>query len=556
MPHSAPDSPSSQQTAKPGVFTPLNHTTFRGMWFSNTISNAGSLIQSVAAAWLMASIATADYVALVQTATFLPMALFALPAGALADIYDRRKVQIAFFLVSLVSAAIMTAASFFDIITPWILLSLCFLVGTGAALAAPARGASVAEQVPKELIPQAVALNNISYNLARSVGPAIGGMLVAAFGATVAFAVNTLSFLPMLEALRRWKREQEVSRLPPEGLLRSVNSGVRYVIHMQPVRLAVTRAFILCLLGAALPSLMPLIAKDLLVGNASTFGLLLGAFGIGAVCGIFVLQSMRDKFGNDGTLRLCTMTVAACLIVLSVSRNEYIDYAVLMVAGTAWMMITTTISVMVQLFVPRWVMGRAIATSSAAITLGVAIGSWIWGVVARDYGVVLAFQFAAGALVASLLLTHFLPVADRDNSTELDEHVLDDPEVSLGITGRSGPVSIELQYRIASERAREFYNVMREQQRVRSRNGAYQWSLSRNIADPEQWSERFTCPTWNDYLRLRNRRTVEDWALQRRASEMLLEPIKVVRWLDRPAGSVRLSDDAPDRGDAALNIQG
>ena len=548
--------PGEKTTAKPGVFSPLSHNTFRGMWFSNTISNAGSLIQSVAAAWVMASIATADYVALVQTATFLPMALFALPAGALADIYDRRKVQIAFFLLSLVAAAVMTAASFLDIITPWILLSLCFLVGTGAALAAPARGASIAEQVPKELIPQAVALNNISYNLARSVGPAIGGMLVAAFGATVAFAVNAISFLPMLEALRRWDREREVSRLPPEGLLRSVSSGVRYVVHMQPVRLAVARAFVLCLLGAALPSLMPLIAKDLLVGNASVFGLLLGAFGIGAVCGIFVLQPMRDNFGNDGTLRLCTLTVAACLIALSVSRNQYIDYAVLMLAGTAWMMITTTISVMVQLFVPRWVMGRAIATSSAAITLGVAIGSWVWGIIARDYGVVLAFQFASASLVASLVLTRFLPVADRTSSTELDERVLDDPEVSLGITGRSGPVSIELQYRIPADRAREFYNLMREQQRARSRNGAYQWSLSRNIADPEQWSERFTCPTWNDYLRLRNRRTLEDSALQRQAADMQLEPVKVVRWLDRPAGSVRLSDEAPDRGDEALQIQG
>ena len=265
---------------------------------------------------------------------------------------------------------------------------------------------------------------------------------------------------------------------------------------------------------------------------------------------------MRDTFGNDGTLRLCTLTVAACLIALSVSRNQYIDYAVLMLAGTAWMMITTTISVMVQLFVPRWVMGRAIATSSAAITLGVAIGSWLWGIIARDYGVVLAFQFASASLVASLVLTRFLPVADRTSSTELDERVLDDPEVSLGITGRSGPVSIELQYRIPADRAREFYNLMREQQRARSRNGAYQWSLSRNIADPEQWSERFTCPTWNDYLRLRNRRTLEDSELQRQAADMQLEPMKVVRWLDRPAGSVRLSEEAPDRGDEALQIQG
>ena len=548
-------SPHTEQ-ASDSIFAPLRHTEFRNMWLSNTVSNASGLIQSVAAAWVMASIATADYVALVQTATFLPMALFALPAGAIADIYDRRKVQIVFFLVSLIAAALMTLVSYLELITPWVLLALCFLVGTGGALAAPARGASVAEQVPGRLIPQAVALNNISYNLARSVGPAIGGILVAAMGATVAFAVNTLSFLPMLESLRRWKRETEVSRLPPEGLLRSVNSGVRYVINMQPVRRAVGRAFVLCFLGAALPSLMPLIARDLLQGNASTFGLLLGAFGVGAVCGIFVLQTMRDKLGNEQTLRLSCVVVAGSLVLLGMSRNLVLDCLILMTAGLAWMMITTTISVMVQLFVPRWVMGRAIATSSAAITLGVAIGSWVWGLVARDYGIVIAFQVAAVSLLLSLILGRYLPVADRNSSTELDEQVLDDPDVKLGISGRSGPVSIELQYQIPAEKARDFYKLMREQRNVRVRNGAYEWSLSRNIADPEQWSERFSCPTWNDYLRLRNRRTLEDSELHRNAMQMHIgiEPIKVLRWLNRPTGSVRWSEDAPDRGDEALHI--
>lgn len=539
-----------------GIFSPLRHATFRNMWLSNTVTNAGSLIQSVAAAWVMAGIATADYVALVQTATFLPMALFALPAGAIADIYDRRKVQITFFSLSLVAAGLMTLVSLLGLITPWILLGLCFLVGTGGALAAPARGASVAEQVPKVLIPQAVGLNNISYNLARSVGPAIGGVIVASFGATVAFAVNTLSFLPMIESLRRWKRDTEVSRLPPESMLRSVNSGVRYVINMQPIRRAVGRAFVLCLLGAALPSLMPLIARDLLGGDATTFGLLLGAFGVGAVCGIFVLQPMRSGLGNENTLKLCSLAVAASLVALAYSRSLILDFLILMVAGMAWMMITTTISVMVQLFVPRWVMGRAIATSSAAITLGVAIGSWLWGLVAKDYGVVVAFQGAALGLTASLLLTRLLPVADRDGSTELDERVLDDPDVELGITGRSGPISIELQYRIPPDKARDFYKLMRELRKTRVRNGAYHWSLSRNIADPEHWSERFTCPTWNDYLRLRNRRTLEDSDLYKRASEMHfgMEPVRVLRWLDRPSGSVRWSDDVPDHGDQPLQI--
>ncbi|MDB5972206.1 MAG: transporter [Hydrocarboniphaga sp.] len=540
-----------------GIFSPLRHATFRNMWLSSTVSNTGSLIQSVAAAWTMAGIATADYVALVQTASFLPMALLALPAGAIADIYDRRRVQIAALSLACVGGTLMTLASILGLITPWVLLGFCFLVGSGGALSAPARGASVGEQVPKDLLPQAVGLNNISYNLARSIGPALGGVIVAALGATVAFAANALTYLPMLYSLHRWKRVAEVSRLPPEGLLRSVNSGLRYIVHMQPVRRTVLRAFIICFLGGALHSLMPLIARDLLGGGARTFGLLLGCFGVGAVSGIFVLQPMRTALGNENTVRACSLILGASLAVLAFSNSFLLDIVVLLGAGMVWMVLTTTISVAVQLSVPRWVAGRAIAMSSAATSLGIATGAWVWGLVAKEHGVSLVFQIAAAALLVSPLLGLFLRVADRTSSTESDERALADPDVKLGIGGRSGPISIELQYRIPSAKARDFYNLMRELQRIRSRNGAYDWSLSRNIGDPEQWSERFRCATWDDYLRQRSRRTLDDSALHERAHEMHvgIEPIKVLRWLDRPSGSVRWRDDAPDRGDDALRIQ-
>jgi MFS family permease len=550
------ESPAPVTEREPGIFAPLSHATFRSMWISNTVSNTGSLIQSVGAAWVMAEISTADHVSLVQTASFLPMALLALPAGAIADIYDRRIVQMIFLTLALVSVVLTATVSLLGLITPWLLLALCFLVGSGGALSAPARGASVGEQVPRELLPQAVGLNNISYNLARSLGPAIGGIIVATFGATVAFAINALSYLPMLESLRRWQRVAEVSRLPPEGLARSISSGLRYIINMQPVRRALLRIFVFCFLGAGLQSLMPLIARDLLEGNAKTFGLLLGCFGVGAVSGIFVLQPVRKAIGNERTVCLCSLVLAASLAIVAVSKYLYLDLVVLLAAGMAWMITTTTVSITVQLFVPRWVMGRAIATTTASTSLGVASGAWAWGLVARDFGLPAAFQAAAAALTASLLLAFMLPVADRTSSTEVDDRELADPDVKLGISGRSGPISIELQYRIDPDKARDFYNLMREVRRTRARNGSYDWSLSRNIADPEIWSERFSCPTWDDYLRQRTRRTLEDSALHRCAQDMHIgiEPIKISRWLGRPSGSVRWSEEAPDRGDEGLRI--
>lgn len=538
------------------VFAPLRHATFRNLWIGSTLSNTGSLIQSVAAGWTMAAISTADHVALVQTASFLPIALLALPAGALADTYDRRSVQIAAQWLGLAGALLMAAASILGLITPWVLLGFCFLLGSGNALAAPSRSASIGEQVPRTLLPQAVALNSIGYNLARSVGPAIGGVIVAAFGATTAFALNALSYLPLIRSLQRWQRVAEVPRLPPEGLLRSINTGLRYIAHMQPVRQTMLRSFLICVLGAAFLSIMPLVARDLLGGGARSFGLLLGGFGVGAVSGILVLHPLRNRLGNEQTVRLCCLVLAASLAVLAFSHSLALDLAALLPAGAAWMSLTTTLNIAVQLAVPKWVAGRAIATSTASTSLGVAVGSWIWGEVAAAQGVAVALQCAGIGLLLSPALGLLLRVAEGTAAPEPDDRPIADPEVKLGIVGDSGPISIELQYRVPLDKAATFYSLMRQIQRSRSRNGAYDWSLSRNIADPEQWSERFRCPTWDDYLRLRSRRTQQDADLQRRASELHvgIEPIKVLRWLDRPSESVRGHDEAARPADDTLGL--
>ena len=540
-----------------GTFTPLRERTFRYIWIGTTFTHAGGLIQGVGAAWLMSSMAGADMVALVQTATFLPMALLALPAGAVADVYDRRNVQLVCFAFSMLAAVLLSTAAWFGLLTPWLLLGFCFLTGTGAALAAPARGASVAEQVPTPMIPQAVALNNISYNVARSIGPALGGLMVAIYGATSAFMLNAIGYLPVLASLRSWKRMPEESRLPPEGLMRSINAGLNYIANMQPVRRAVIRAFVTSSLIAVVHSLLPLIARDLLKLDATAYGAMLGVYGVGAVCGIFVLQRMRAAFGSERSLRINCLVIASCLVVMAFSRLLWLDLLALFLAGCATMVCTTTISITVQLFVPRWVMGRAIATSSASMSLGIAGGSWLWGSVATQYGLVNALLCGAALLVGSVALGWIIPVADRTHSAETDTRDLGDPDVQLGINGRSGPISIELRYRIPSDRARDFYNIMREVQKTRRRTGAYDWSITRNIGDPELWSERFRCPTWDDYLRLRSRRTLEDANIFQRARDMHigLEPVQVLRWLDRPFGSVRWRDDTPDRGDDTLRLE-
>ena len=540
------DSP--EPPARAGVFAPLAVSTFRNIWLGSLVSNTGALIQGVAAAWVMTDIGSPGMVAMVQTATFLPIALLAVPAGAIADMYDRRKAQMAALGFSMAGGLFLTALAFAGWIVPWTLLAMCFLVGCGVAIYSPAWQSSPGEQVPPPLLPQAVALNGISYNIARSFGPAAGGAIVAAAGASAAFAVSALCYLPILLALLLWRRTPPPSRLPPERLSRAMMGGLRYIMHMQPVRTAVARSFITGALGAALLSLMPLIARDMLGGGARAFGMMLGFFGLGAVGAIFILQPVRRR-GNEKVAAGCSIAMAGAVAALAFSHTLAVSSVALLMAGAAWMIQMTTVNIAVQLFVPRWVTGRAVACLNATIAGGIAIGAVLWGMAAQGYGTQTALFVAAGCHALAPLVGLLLPIADREDAARTLDEPLADPEIRLGITGRSGPIIIELRYRVPMDEARGFYDLMRHVQRIRTRNGAYGWSLSRNINDPERWVERYRSPTWHDYLRQRNRSTVEEIEVQQQAFAYLDGEMQtaIERWLERPFGSVRWQAGSPDQ---------
>ena len=535
--------------SRSGIFAPLRTTAFRNIWLSSLASNAGNLIQSVGVAWAMASISTPEMVAMVQTATFLPIALFAVPAGAISDMYDRRKIQLIALVVAMVGATGMTLFAAAGLMTPWALLGFCFIVGSGTALFGAAWQSSPGEQVAPEVLPQAIALNGISYNVGRSFGPAVGGMIVAAAGAQAAFATNALCYLPIILALIGWRRVVEPSRLPPERLDRAIVSGVRYILNMRPARSAVIRSVAIGFMGASLAALLPLVARDLLSADARIFGLLLTSLGVGGIGGIFVIQPLR-KLGNENAVRLSSFVLAAMVAVVAMSKSIVLTAIVLVPAGAASMVLTTTVNIALQLFVPRWVAGRVVASLTAMLCLGLAFGGWFWGGIAQRYGIEIALLSSAVLTFLSPLLGFVLRIENREFSAEMVKDIPADPQVKLGITGRSGPIVVELEYRIPLDRARDFYNLMREIQRIRHRNGAYDWTVSRDIADPELWSERFRCPTWSDFLRLRARRTTEEALIQNNARNLHfgVEPVRVRHWLERPFGSVRWRSESPDHG--------
>ena len=531
-----------------GILAPLRFVTFRRIWLASVLSNLGILIQGVAAAWAMTQMASsADKVALVQTALTLPVMLIAIPAGAIADMHDRRVVTLVALSIAVCGATGLTVLDWFGLTTPNLLLAFCFVVGCGMALMGPAWQSSVTEQVSAEALPSAIALNGISYNIARSVGPAVGGIIVATAGASAAFGLNALLYLPLMLALFLWKRVAEPSRLPPEKLARAMISGVRYISNSPSIKIVLLRTTVLGVVGSSIIALMPLVARDLLHGDAWIYGIMLSAFGMGAVIGALNFTQVRKRMSGETAVRVSLALIGVTFAIVALSPQALITAVALVISGAVWTTTWTLFNVGVQFSAPRWVTGRALAAYQVAVSGGIAIGSWGWGHLTDVAGVEMALLVSAALMVASAILGLWLPMP-RIGARGEEGEMLADPEVRLALTERSGPVVVEIEYRVAADNARPFHNLMQEIQLFRRRNGAYGWSIARDIADPELWTERFHCPTWLDYLRQRNRSTQAERALDRQAADFHIgpEPVRTRRMLERPFGSVRWKEETPD----------
>ena len=540
----------SESLDRVGPFVPLRHQLFRRIWIASLFSNFGQLIQSVGAAWAMTQLTgRADMVALVQSATFAPLMCLSLVAGAIADSYDRRKIALFALSLALLGAAGLSLITLLDLLSPTWIFFFCFIVGTGTALFGPAWQSSVGEQVPARELPAAIALNSISYNIARSFGPAIGGVLVAAAGVLAAFAFNALAYIPLIVVMYFWQRSPEKSRLPPEALGRAVISGVRYVLHSPPIRSVIIRTLLVSLAATSASALMPLIARELLGGDAGLYGILLGCFGIGAVIGALLLPRLKEKLPDERVVMSASLLIGFSLIGIGLSTHVLLSGLLLAGAGAGWMLALSVAGISVQLSSPRWVTARALAASYTAVCGGMTLGGWGWGRVAASYGTDMALIASGLAMIATIAAGMWwrMPVIERQRDPDQPPS---EPETNLDLIGRSGPIAVTLEYRVSAARARAFYMAMTAMESIRHRTGGYNWSIARDVGDPELWTERYYTPTWHDYLRQRSRLTAADLETWQRAVDFHKGPadIRVRRMLERPYGSVRWSEDVPDRG--------
>jgi MFS family permease len=507
----------------PSALSPFRYPVFRSIWIASLLSNFGSLIQSVGASWMMLSIAPSpDMVALVQASVSLPIMLLSLVAGAMADNMDRRRVMVFAQIFMLSVSLTLSICTWLGLVGPWTLLLFTFAIGCGSAFFAPAWQASVGDMVPRAEVPGAVALNSMGFNIARSVGPAIGGAIVAAAGAAAAFGVNAASYIALLFVLARWKRPPRTSALPNETLGIAMAAGLRYVAMSPHIRAVLLRAAVFGFGASSILALLPLVAKHLIAGGPLTYGLLLGAFGVGAVAGALSAARLRERLSTEAIVRWAGFILALAAAVLAVSTFLVFTMAALLLAGAGWVLSLSTFNVSVQLSAPRWVVARALALYQMAAFGGLAAGSWVWGELAADFGISAALLISAGAVLICVVMGRWAPLSQAGelNLDPLRTQMWNAPATSVPVDERTGPVVITVEYLIDESDVEEFLGRMNERRRMRRRDGARNWRLLRDLSDPQLWIERYETPTWLDYIRLNNRATQDDASVPTRLREL------------------------------------
>ena len=534
------------QKPRASLLAPLRHPAFRAIWVATLASNFGGLIQAVGAAWMMTTITTSEsMVALVQASTTLPIMVFSLASGAIADNFSRRHVMLAAQFFMLAVSASLALAAWLELLSPWGLLAFTFLIGCGIALNNPSWQASVGDMVPRSDLPAAVALNSVGFNLTRSVGPAIGGAIVATAGAAAAFAVNACSYFGLILVLTRWKPVIPVSMLPRESFGQAMGAGLRYVAMSPNILKVILRAFLFGATSVAVMALLPLVARHMVAGGPLTYGALLGVFGVGAIGGAFLGARLRERLSSEWIVRLAFAGFAACAALLALGGRVEIAAAGTLIGGACWVLALALFNTTVQLSAPRWVLGRALALYQTAAFGGMALGSGLWGWVAENHGLSQALLAAAGAMIAAGLVGFRLPLPDRTdlNLDPLNRFV--EPLLALDLKPRSGPIAIEVEYRIAEADVPGFLAAMADRQRLRIRDGARHWTLQRDLEDPELWIESYQTPTWTDYVRHNMRRTQADAASLDRVRAMHAGPdlprvhrriIRQARWTGEEPG--------------------
>jgi len=487
------------------------------LWGTWLAANICMWMNDVAAAWLMTSLSTSPVmVALVQTASTLPVFLLGVPSGALADILDRRRYFMATQLWVAGVAVVLCVASLADVLSAPLLLFLTFANGIGLAMRWPVFAAIVPELVPRAQLPAALAMNGIAMNASRIIGPVIAGALLAAAGSAYVFLLNAVLSLASAFAIMRWRSEQKLSALPGERFLGAIRVGLQYVAQSPRMHVALLRVGMFFLQSTALLALLPLVAKTFHAGDAGTFTLLLAGMGTGAIVAALGMPRLRQVMTPDDMVRSGTLLHAAATLVVAFAPNLYVGLPAMVAAGMAWISVANALTVTAQLALPDWVRARGMSIYQMALMGGSAAGAALWGQVATmtDLRTSLVLASIGGPLV--WLLTRRYRLDHKGDEDLSPAHAWDEPVTAFPVPPESGPVLVTITYQIDPARAEEFIALMEESRRSRLRHGVLAWELFRDTAHPGRYIEYIIDESWVEHLRRFERMTSSEVALRQR----------------------------------------
>jgi MFS family permease len=513
----------ANQGSASSPWAPFRNRTFRALWLAQFASNVGTWMQSVGAVWVMLELkGSPTFVALVATASSLPVVFFAIVGGALADLVDRRRLLIVTQTLMLLAAGALAVLDASGHVTPGSLLALTFLLGVGTALNGPPWQAIQPELVPPEEFPQAVTLGGASINLGRALGPAIAGAILVVSGAWLVFTLNALSFAAVVAVLLAWRREAEETGGPPERFVGAVRAGLRYAFFSRVLRIVLVRAGAFSLASAGLLALMPVFATDVLHLGSGGLGFLLGGFGVGAVLAAGLLPKVRERLGEDAVVAIGTLGVATALLGLAVTRSVPLALVIAVIAGAAWLLCLSTLNVASQEALPGWVRARGLAMYLTVFMGGIALGSAAWGYLAGSIGTTATFGW--GALVVALTTSLGLRWRlHRIGEVDLSPSPMQAPEMRIASDGSAGPAFMMVTYDVKPGTEEAFQVALRRVGRARRRTGAVRWSVYRDADRPERFVETFVVPSWDEHVRQHERRTATDASLQQDLRDFLID---------------------------------
>nr|WP_300306042.1 MFS transporter [Halomonas sp.] len=511
-------------TATSSAWSPLKISMFRALWIATLVSNIGTWMHDIGAGWLMTSLSDSSVmVALIQTATTLPVFLLALPAGALSDILDRRHYLIFFQSFMAVIAVLLTLVVIAGIITPWTLLILTFAMGIGSAMMRPTWAAIVPEMVPRKELQAAIALNSMGMNVARAIGPALAGVIVVFAGTGAVFALNALSFFGVILVLVRWKREVTESPLPAERLMGAMRVGWRFARFSPELQAASIRGLGFFLFASASWALLPLIARNLTNGGPEAFGILVAAVGVGAVLGALVLPTLNERLSRSTLVTIATLLYAACLAGITLTDRLLPLSLVMGLSGVAWLVVLSSLQVAAQMALPSWVRSRGLAVFMSVFMGSMALGSIVWGQLADTLNIEQSLLIAAAGAVISIPLTWRWRI---DGVEELDftpSMHWPTPPVNETLDQDRGPVLTTIEYRVRDDAVSSFLECMKRLEQYRRQHGAFAWSLFEHTEESRYFIETFNDESWLDHLRQHERVTEEVKKLQEEIRTYLAE---------------------------------